>query len=40
MNLKGFWNSPGFASIKKDLLIPDRYKGEMDTLADLDDLGF
>jgi hypothetical protein len=38
--LKGFWNSPEFASIRKDLVIPDRYVEEMDTLGDLSDLGF
>ena len=38
--LKGFWNSPDFASIRKGIKIPDRYKEEMDTLGDLTDLGF
>jgi hypothetical protein len=40
MNLKGVWNSPDFASIRKGIKIPDRYKEEMETLADLSDLGF
>jgi hypothetical protein len=40
MNLKGVWNSPEFASIRKDLVIPFRYREEMDTLADLTGLGF
>jgi hypothetical protein len=38
--LKEFWNSPWFASTRKDLVIPDRYKEDMETLADLDALGF
>jgi hypothetical protein len=38
--LKGFWNSPWFASTRKDLVIPDRYKEDMETLGDLSDLGF
>jgi hypothetical protein len=40
MRLKGVWNSPGFASIRKEIVIPDRYRGEMNTLGDLSDLGF
>jgi hypothetical protein len=40
MNLKGVWNDPDFASIRKDLVIPFRYREEMDTLADLTGLGF
>jgi hypothetical protein len=40
VKLKGVWNSPWFASTRKDLVIPDRYKEDMETLADLDALGF
>jgi hypothetical protein len=41
MKLRGVWNSPEFNNIKKKMeIIPDRYKEDMDTLADLTDLGF
>ena len=40
MNLKGVWNSPDFAEIRKGIKIPSKYEKEMDTLADLTDLGF
>lgn len=40
MKLKSFWNSPNFSSVRKDLVIPARYKEEMDTLGDLSNLGF
>jgi hypothetical protein len=40
MKLRGVWNSPVLAGVKKEIKIPDRYKEEMDTLADLTDLGF
>lgn len=40
MKLKGVWNSPGFTSTRKEIVIPDRYRGEMNTLGDLSDLGF
>jgi hypothetical protein len=40
MRLKGIWNSPDFANIKKGIKIPEKYKGEIGTLADLNNLGF
>lgn len=40
MKLKGIWNSPDFAHHRKGIEIPSRYEEEMDTLVDLDDLGF
>jgi hypothetical protein len=40
MELRKVWNSPDFAEIKKEIKIPDRYKEEMGTLGDLNDLGF
>lgn len=40
IKLKKVWNLPGFADIKREIKIPEKYKGEMGTLADLSDLGF
>lgn len=40
MKLRGVWNDPEFADIKKKIAIPSRYEAEMDTLGDLSDLGF
>jgi nicotinamide mononucleotide (NMN) deamidase PncC len=37
--LKRFWNSPEFAKIRSQLMIPKGYEDEMDLLGDLDDIG-
>jgi hypothetical protein len=38
--LKGIWNDPEFAQTKREIIIPDRYKEDINTLGDLNDLGF
>ena len=40
MSLKSVWKTPEFASVRRKIKIPDRYAEEMETLGDLDDLGF
>jgi hypothetical protein len=39
VELKGVWNSPGFADIRSQLIIPKGLEGEMDLLGDLDGIG-
>jgi hypothetical protein len=40
IDLQGVWNLPGFAPIRKQLKVPDRYRDDMDLLGDMKELGF
>jgi hypothetical protein len=38
--LKKVWKFPEFSEIRKKIIIPERLKKELETVSDLDDLGF
>jgi hypothetical protein len=40
IDLQGVWNLPGFAHIRKQLKVPERYRDDMDLLGDMKELGF
>jgi hypothetical protein len=40
VDLQGVWNLPGFAPIRKQLKVPERYRDDMDLLGDMKELGF
>jgi hypothetical protein len=40
IDLQGVWNLPGFAPIRKQLKVPERYRDDMDLLGDMKELGF
>jgi hypothetical protein len=40
VDLQEVWNLPGFAPIRKQLKVPERYRDDMDLLGDMKELGF
>jgi hypothetical protein len=40
IDLQGVWNLPEFASTRKQLKVPERYRDDMDLLGDMKELGF
>jgi hypothetical protein len=40
IDLQEIWNLPSFASTRKQLKVPERYRDDMDLLGDMKELGF
>jgi hypothetical protein len=40
VRIKEIWNNPGFSKVRKSIIIPEKWKKELEVLSDLSELGF